>query len=64
VIRFHMIADPPTMQSLGVRSKNNTSWAFLCYLRDAGRRCAHRWLAEHKGQIGEESTLDLDSFSI
>jgi NTE family protein len=64
VIRFHMIADPPTMQSLGVRSKNNTSWAFLCYLRDAGRRCAHRWLGEHKGQIGAESTLDLDSFSI
>jgi NTE family protein len=64
VIRFHMIADPTTMQSLGVRSKNNTSWAFLCYLRDAGRICAERWLAAHKGQIGREATLDLESFSL
>jgi NTE family protein len=64
VIRFHMIADPTTMQSLGVRSKNNTSWAFLCYLRDAGRICAERWLADHKAKLGHEATLDLDSFSI
>ncbi len=36
------------MAGLGVRSKNNTAWPFLSYLRDAGRACAERWLEENR----------------
>ncbi|MEM7021390.1 MAG: patatin-like phospholipase family protein [Pseudomonadota bacterium] len=63
VIRFHQIADPETMVSLGVRSKINASWAFLCYLRDAGRACADRWLSAHSSQIGKQSTMALGEFA-
>lgn len=58
-----MISDPAVMARLGVRSKNNTAWAFLTYLRDAGRACAERWLAEHGASLGHEGTLDLDAFA-
>ena len=52
------------MIGLGARSKNNTAWAFLTYLRDAGRACAERWLEDNRDQIGERSTLDLEEFRV
>jgi NTE family protein len=64
LIHLHRIADPEVMASLGVRSKNNTAWPFLVYLRDAGRRTAGRWLERHRHQLGRESTLDLAEFAI
>jgi len=63
-IRLHRIADPAVMNGLGARSKNNTAWAFLTYLRDAGRACAERWLERHRDQLGHASTLDLDEFAV
>ncbi len=63
-IRFHAIDDPEVMTGLGVRSKNNTSWAFLTYLHDAGRARASQWLESSRDRIGRESTLDLDEFAV
>jgi NTE family protein len=62
-IRLHAIADEAVMAALGVRSKNNTAWAFLTYLRDAGRAAAGRWLEENGSRIGKDSTLDLKEFA-
>jgi NTE family protein len=63
-IHLHRIADPQVMAGLGMRSKNNTAWPFLTYLRDAGRAAADRWLDAHRPQLGHESTLDLAEFAI
>jgi len=63
-VRLHRIADPAVMSSLGVRSKNNTAWAFLIYLRDAGRAAAGRWLDANGPRLGRESTLDLEEFAV
>ncbi len=63
-IRLHRIADPETMAGLGVSSKNNTSWAFLAYLRDAGRACADAWLELNRSAIGRESTIRSEMFSV
>jgi NTE family protein len=63
-IRLHAIADEAVMAALGVRSKNNTAWAFLTYLREAGRAAAARWLEENRKRIGRESTLDFAEFSL
>ena len=63
-VRFHRIADPEVMTTLGLRSKNNTAWAFLTYLRDAGRARATAWLECNRDKIGHESTLDLQEFAV
>ena len=63
-IHLHRIADPDVMAGLGVRSKNNTAWPFLSYLRDAGRACTERWLEENRAKLGRESTLDLAEFAV
>lgn len=62
-IHFHRIADPEVMAPLGMRSKNNTAWNFLTYLKDAGRDCADVWLKQNRRHIGKKSTLDLAEFS-
>ncbi len=64
MIHLHRIADPEVMASLGMRSKNNTAWPFLVYLRDAGRDATARWLEQHRDQLGRELTLDLTEFAI
>jgi NTE family protein len=64
VIRLHGIADPLVMAGLGLRSKNNTAWPFLSYLRDAGRAAADAWLGEHGAALGRSSTLDLAQFAL
>jgi NTE family protein len=48
------------MVELGVSSKLNAEWAFLCMLRDEGRRCAEAFIATHGADLGSRSTLDLD----
>jgi NTE family protein len=42
-MRLHRIASP-AMIDLGYSSKLNAEWAFLCMLRDEGRRTAERFL--------------------
>jgi NTE family protein len=48
--------------TLGVSSKFNAEWSFLCMLRDEGRRCAQAFLDTHGTDLGQRSSLDLDVF--
>ena len=57
--RLHMIAYAD-MGRLGVSSKLNPEWEFLCYLRNIGRREADEFLAAHADDIGKRSTVDID----
>jgi len=58
-IYVHSIRDDAQMTQLGVATKLNPDWEFLCRLRDAGRRRASEWLDEHYDSVGCTSTLDL-----
>jgi len=56
---IHSIRSDETMAALGVSSKYNADWAFLCSLRDKGRTEAGRWLEAHYDHIGQRSTVDI-----
>ncbi len=56
---IHAIRDDTVFENLGVASKLNPDWEFLCSLRDAGRRSAAEWLERCYETIGQESTIDL-----
>lgn len=58
-MRIHRIASQ-MMTDLGVSSKLNAEWPFLCMLRDEGRRCAEEFIATHGADLGKRSTFDLD----
>jgi NTE family protein len=58
-MRIHRIASD-VMTGLGASSKLNAEWAFLCMLRDEGRRCADEFIAAHGADLGRRSTYDLD----
>jgi NTE family protein len=59
-IRLHRIATPK-MAELGASSKLNAEWAFLTMLRDEGHNCTERFLADHRADLGQRSTYDVDS---
>jgi NTE family protein len=59
-MRMHMIRSE-MMVELGSSSKLNAEWAFLTLLRDEGRRVAEAFLAAHSGDLGRQSTMDIDS---
>jgi NTE family protein len=56
---IHSIRSDETMCALGVSSKYNADWDFLCELRDNGRREADAWLAHHYRNIGQRSSIDI-----
>ena len=56
----HSIRDDAEMTQLGVATKLNPDWDFLCRLRDAGRQKAGEWLRSHFDKVGQSSTIDLD----
>lgn len=58
-VRIHSIRDDAQMNELGVATKLNPDWDFLCRLRDVGRIRAEEWLAANLDKIGAESTVDL-----
>lgn len=58
-MRIHRITSE-IMVELGVSSKMNAEWAFLCMLRDEGRRSAEAFIAAHGGDLGVRSTFDID----
>jgi NTE family protein len=59
---IHSIRDEKEMSLLGVASKLNPDWAFLCQLRDAGRRAATAWLDENRPKVGVENSIDIGRF--
>jgi NTE family protein len=58
-ILIHSIRSDQTMAALGVSSKLNTDWDFLCSLRDLGRAEAQAWLDENYQHIGRRSSIDI-----
>lgn len=58
---FHRINADSELKPLGVSSKLNTEWAFLRHLHDVGYRTASTWLDRHYDDLGQRSTLDIES---
>jgi NTE family protein len=56
---IHSIRDDAEMAVLGVATKLNPDWDFLCRLRDAGRRRAAEWLDTSFDAVGRRSSIDL-----
>lgn len=60
-VLIHSIRADEALYHLGVTTKFNTAWSFLCDLRDRGRAAAARWLEENFDHLGHHSTVDLRS---
>ena len=60
-VHLHRIDAGGVLDDHEASSKRNAEWAYFVQLRDAGRRTAQSWLADHYGAIGVRSTLDLQS---
>jgi NTE family protein len=59
-MRIHRVASD-VMLDLGYSSKLNAEWPFLTMLRERGRAAAKEFLAAHCDDLGERSSLELDS---
>ncbi|HSV34996.1 MAG TPA: patatin-like phospholipase family protein [Ramlibacter sp.] len=57
---IHSIRSDPTMAALGVSTKYNADWGFLCSLRDKGRDEAGVWLEQNYQHLGRRSSIDID----
>jgi len=58
-VLVHMIGDETALSGLGASSKLNTEAAFLEMLFQKGRRAMDSWLAQHFGDVGERSTVNI-----
>jgi NTE family protein len=58
-ILVHSIRDDAEMSALGVATKLNPDWQFLCRLRDAGRQRAAEWLNHNFAAVGKSSSVDI-----
>jgi NTE family protein len=56
---IHSIRDDAEMAQLGVATKLNPDWDFLCRLRDAGRARAQEWLDMNYDRVGNDSSISL-----
>ena len=61
-IFLHCIEDETRMRGFKLSTKLNGDWEFLQILRGFGREAAERFLVEHAGRIGRESSLDIERF--
>ena len=58
-VNVHMIDDDALMNELNVATKTFPQPVILARLHAAGREAAERFLAEHKDDLGERSSVDL-----
>ena len=61
-IFLHVIEDEDRMRGFKLSTKLNGDWEFLQILRRYGREAADRFLAQHFGTLGKESTLDIQRY--
>ena len=59
-VLIHSISDDAFMGALTPTSKFNADWDFLIFLRDQGRKCADKWLADNFAKLGVESSVDAE----
>lgn len=57
---IHMIEAEAALEPLGASSKINAEAAFLLHLKEIGRRACGDWLARHRADLGQRSTIDLE----
>ncbi len=60
-LRLHMVADDAGLAPLHPSSKLNTEPRFLEALHGLGRTAADNWLAEHRADLGQRSTLEIEA---
>ena len=60
-LNIHMIADDDLMQRLSVASKIVPQTKVILDLKLAGQQAANSFLDQHKGQLGKQSTVDLQA---
>ncbi len=58
-ILIHAIEANGVMSGLGVASKLNADWDFLCHLRETGRDAAAEWLDANFDRLNVESSIDI-----
>jgi NTE family protein len=56
---IHSVRDDGFMSQLGIATKVTLSRALLLQLRDAGRAAMNSFLANHRGDLGKRSSVDL-----
>ncbi|MBH1988278.1 MAG: patatin-like phospholipase family protein [Burkholderiales bacterium] len=59
-LRMHMVADDEGLAGFNASTKFNTDWPFLTQLHRLGREAAERWLRDHRDDIGQRNTLDIE----
>ena len=59
-LRVHFIDGGTALSDLGAGSKTNTQWAFLSRLHELGRDAAAQWLKQHRRDLGQRSSFDLN----
>ena len=57
-VRLHPLRADRAVSDLSVATKFAWQWDFLTLLRDRGRACAEKWLAESFEQLGVRSSVD------
>lgn len=62
-LRIHIIHADEDLKDFKHSSKYNASPDLLNHLRDAGYKCADKWLKTNCGFIGKKSSIKLDMFS-
>lgn len=63
-LNLHSISDDVNLPRLGASSKLNAESDFIKYLFDLGQKSAEKWDLENFGQVGKNSTIDLNSMFI
>ena len=58
--RIHAIFADQALHGLGVESKFNTEWSFLCDLRDKGRAAFKTWADAHGDAVGVRCSVDIE----
>lgn len=60
-LHLHMVADDDGLLPYNASSKFNTDATFLQHLHDLGHQAADRWLKAHRQDVGQRSSLDIES---
>jgi NTE family protein len=56
---MHLIEAEDVIRDLSGSSAMNGTWKFLTHLFEIGRERADKWLNAHYGQLGKETTVDM-----
>ena len=56
---MHLIEAEDVIRDLSGSSPMNATWKFLTHLFEIGRERADKWLSAHYGQLGKETTVDM-----